>query len=159
MTATALDSPPPAPGCCALCTGQVRDVYADFNTLTLEVTLEALFGFAISPPSPPQRGQTHNSGTQRQPPQHSLATSSTPTDGNGHASHSRNSKNRTGSIEERQASQIVGAVQRAFEFFSRRAGSAFTLPEWVPTLDNLEFGQAVQQLDKVGSYELGEEYH
>ena len=23
------------------------------------------------------------------------------------------------------------------------------LPEWVPTLDNLEFGQAVQQLDKV----------
>ena len=23
------------------------------------------------------------------------------------------------------------------------------LPEWVPTLDNLEFGLAVQQLDKV----------
>ncbi len=45
--------------------------------------------------------------------------------------------------------QIVAAVARAFEFFTRRAGSAFVLPEWVPTLDNLEFASAVQQLDTV----------
>ena len=99
--------------------GEVRDVYVDFNTLTLEVTLEALFGFQIE--SPGSNGSNTNGGGRR-----------------------------TGAEEAAQARQIVEAVERAFEFFSRRAGSAFTLPEWVPTPDNLEFGSAVQQLDQVG---------
>jgi len=34
---------------CALCAaGGVRDVYSDFNELTLEITLEALFGIKAS---------------------------------------------------------------------------------------------------------------
>jgi hypothetical protein len=49
-----------------------------------------------------------------------------------------------------QAQAIVAAIEKAFDFFARRGGSAFALPEWVPTWDNLEFGAAVQQLDRVG---------
>jgi hypothetical protein len=50
-----------------------------------------------------------------------------------------------------QAQRIVGAIERAFDFFARRGGSAFALPEWVPSPENLEFGAAVQQLDRVGA--------
>jgi hypothetical protein len=35
------------------------------------------------------------------------------------------------------AEVIVAAVAKAFEFFTRRAGSGLMLPEWLPTLDNL----------------------
>ena len=100
--------------------GGVRDVYADFNQLTLEITLEALFGFTA--------------GEVEDPP---------PSPGSGRSGSARESRG------QQQAAEIVRAVERAFEFFTKRAGSAMVLPEWVPTLDNIEFGLAVQQLDKV----------
>ena len=95
------------------CAGGSRDVYADFNQLTLEITLEALFGFVVED----------------------------------EASH-------VGSQGSGQAAEIVQAVETAFEFFTKRAGSGLILPEWVPTLDNIEFGMAVQQLDKVWCTEI-----
>jgi len=102
------------------CQGGTRDVYADFNALTLEITLEALFGFEMDR-----------------------------TGGGGSGGGGSSAGGGTSPTECARADAIVGAVAKAFEFFTRRAGSAFTLPEWVPTLDNLEFGAAVAQLDAV----------
>lgn len=78
--------------------GGIRDVYADFNDLTLQITLRALFST---------------------------------------------------SLDESTSTQVVNAVERAFDFFSRRGTSSLVIPEWVPTLDNLEFGLAVEQLNQV----------
>lgn len=76
-------------------------MYADFNRLTLEITLEALFGFTVD------RVSDNDSGRAATAP--------------------------TSSSERMQAQAIVAAVAKAFEFFTRRAGSAFVLPEWVST--------------------------
>lgn len=40
-------------------------------------------------------------------------------------------------------------MEKAFNFFAKRGATAFMLPEWVPTWENLEFGAAIQQLDRV----------
>ena len=41
----------------------------------------------------------------------------------------------------------AGAIQRAFEYFAGRAALGFIIPEWLPTPDNLQYREAVQQLD------------
>ena len=41
----------------------------------------------------------------------------------------------------------AGAIQRAFEYFAGRAALGFIIPEWLPTPDNLQYLEAVQQLD------------
>ncbi|KAL6746717.1 cytochrome P450 [Haematococcus lacustris] len=106
--------------------GGVRDVYLDFNQLTLCITLEALFGLA--PTSTAQSAfdpdQPHQAEAQ---PQLGSAGGSTPPD----------------------TELVVAAVAKAFEFFTKRAGAGLLLPEWLPTWDNLEYGAAVAQLDKV----------
>ena len=43
----------------------------------------------------------------------------------------------------------AGAIQRAFEYFAGRAALGFIIPEWLPTLGNLQYQEAVQQLDSV----------
>jgi cytochrome P450 len=75
----------------------VRDVYADFNELTLSIVLRALFGAGVT---------------------------------------------------SWEARELTGAIRTAFEFFGRRAATAFIVPEFVPTPDNLQFGAAVSRLDK-----------
>ncbi|KAJ9518522.1 hypothetical protein QJQ45_018571 [Haematococcus lacustris] len=106
--------------------GGVRDVYLDFNQLTLCITLEALFGLA--PTSTAQSAsdpdQPHQAEAQ---PQLGSAGGSPPPD----------------------TELVVAAVAKAFEFFTKRAGAGLLLPEWLPTWDNLEYGAAVAQLDKV----------
>ncbi|GLC37963.1 hypothetical protein PLESTF_000605900 [Pleodorina starrii] len=116
-------------------TGGTRDVYADFNELTLRVTLEALFGFVDT--------------ERRQPlPAAAAAAGPSPTYGtSGAAAASASAAGGTTSSEEAQA--IVGAVEKAFTFFTQRAATGFVIPEWLPTWDNLEFAAAVQQLDRV----------
>lgn len=47
------------------------------------------------------------------------------------------------------AQEIAGAIRTAFEFFGRRAATAFVLPEWLPTPDNLQYNSAVRRLDEV----------
>ena len=93
--------------------GRVYDVYADFNTLTLEITLEALFGFTLEPAGPLR---SPDFGLQP-----SMRVSSND-----------------------QAKQIVQAVEKAFEFFTKRAGSALvgcgpTLIKYVYTLQAKPF--------------------
>ncbi|CAK0782573.1 hypothetical protein CVIRNUC_005785 [Coccomyxa viridis] len=73
-----------------------RDVYKDFNALTLQVTTQALFGDDL----PAAEGL-----------------------------------------------RVTGAIQRAFEYFAGRAALGFIIPEWLPTPDNLQYREAVQQLD------------
>jgi hypothetical protein len=74
-------------------------VYKDYGSLTLAITMAALFGADTAAP---------------------------------------------------EARRIVAAIEKAFDFFARRGGSAFALPEWLPSPENLEFGASVQQLDRVG---------
>lgn len=40
-------------------------------------------------------------------------------------------------------------MEKAFSFFAKRGATGMMLPEWLPTWENLEFGAAVSQLDKV----------
>ncbi|GIL91069.1 hypothetical protein Vretimale_9498 [Volvox reticuliferus] len=103
--------------------GGSRDVYADFNELTLRVTLKALFGFGA--------------GEQQSP-------SISPSSPTAHIAPSPSS-----STSSEEAQQIVAAVEKAFMFFTQRAATGFVIPEWFPTWDNLEFAAAVQQLDRV----------
>ena len=120
-------------------------MYADFNKLTLEIALEALFGFTVAAAGGEQQQQGAGGSAGQQGP----GKIGGPRQG---ARGAPSAAGRTGSrphLEADQAAEIVRAVEKAFEFFTKRAGSAMMLPEWVPTLDNLEFGLAVQQLDKV----------
>jgi cytochrome P450 len=96
----------------------VRDVYADFNQLTLNITLAALFGLKDS----------------------SSYTSSSSTG----SSSSSSSRQLTDS---ETAARVVSAVERAFTYFAARGATAMVVPEWVPTPDNVAFKEAVQQLD------------
>lgn len=82
--------------------GESRDVYSDFNALTLEITLEAIFGL--------KEEDSSDGSTTR---------------------------------------AVVDAVEQVFVYFSKRAGSSFVIPEWVPTLDNIDFSLQVAQLDEV----------
>jgi hypothetical protein len=41
----------------------------------------------------------------------------------------------------------TGAIQTAFEFFAGRAATGFIIPEWLPTLENLQYHSAVARLD------------
>ncbi|GLI60636.1 hypothetical protein VaNZ11_002833 [Volvox africanus] len=103
--------------------GGYRDVYMDFNELTLRVTLEALFGF--------RAGEQQSSSISPSSPAAHIAPSQSP------------------STSSEEAQQIVAAVEKAFMFFTQRAATGFVIPEWLPTWDNLEFAAAVQQLDRV----------
>ncbi|KAG2448545.1 hypothetical protein HYH02_006436 [Chlamydomonas schloesseri] len=105
--------------------GGTRDVYADFNELTLQVTLEALFGFGSA-----ERKQQQDGGG-------AAAVAAAPSFASSAAASSED------------AAQIVSAVEKAFTFFTQRAATGFVIPEWLPTWDNLEFAAAVQQLDRV----------
>jgi cytochrome P450 len=100
----------------------VRDVYADFNTLTLNITLAALFGLKDS----------------------SSYTSSSSTNAGSSSSNGSISKRLTDS---QTAARVVSAVERAFTYFAARGATAMVVPEWVPTPDNVAFKEAVQQLD------------
>ncbi|XP_024363190.1 uncharacterized protein [Physcomitrium patens] len=79
-------------------TGGVRDVYADFNELTMEIVASALFG---------------------------------------------------ASEASEEMAQVGPAITQAFQFFTRRATSMFIVPEWVPTFDNIQYNNAVTDLNKV----------
>lgn len=45
--------------------------------------------------------------------------------------------------------KCAGAIQRAFKYFAGRAALGFIVPEWLPTPDNLQYAEAVRQLDSV----------
>ncbi|KAG1680799.1 hypothetical protein FOA52_008132 [Chlamydomonas sp. UWO 241] len=159
LTLEVTAEPPPPPPL------YTRDVYADFNRLTLEITLEALFGFTIdrsaggggssgssgsSSGSSGGSGISTKSGGSKAGSTRAGVSSSDGRSGVGRSAGVSSSSSSSSSGEEAgQAEAIVAAVAKAFDFFTRRAGSAFTLPEWVPTLDNLEFGSAVSQLNDV----------
>ena len=152
-------------------------MYADFNELTLRVTLEALFGFE-SPHATPTLSSgisaaaatTASSFSNGAGAAAAIAIAASTRDTTTYASmggggsssaatavapaqplaaFTPSDRNANAMAAADAAEEIVGAVGRAFEFFTRRAGSAFVLPEWVPTLDNLEFAASVQQLDRV----------
>lgn len=106
--------------------GGTRDVYVDFNQLTLRITLEALFGFSVAP------GAKSAAAPARPPLMAADALNYSLSD---HSSSSSQAA-RT-SLATTDAEVIVAAVAKAFEFFTRRAGSGLMLPEWLPTLDNL----------------------
>lgn len=114
--------------------GHIRDVYADFNELTLQITLKALFGCSLDDDD----GDVNTVRTHLD-------------DDSGGGSNKSRGVHVGGSAD---AAAIVGAVEKAFEFFTRRAGAGMMLPEWLPTWDNLEFGAAVAQLDKVGCIQV-----
>jgi hypothetical protein len=101
----------------------VRDVYADFNQLTLNITLAALFGLKDSS---------------------SYTSSSSSTHAGSSSSNGSISKRLTDS---QTAARVVSAVERAFTYFAARGATAMVVPEWVPTPDNVAFKEAVQQLD------------
>ena len=83
--------------------GMVRDVYSDFNELTLKITLRALFGTSAVDDA-------------------KFSSSSS-------------------------AKEVTASIQLAFRYFSERSASAFTLPESVPTPENLKFAAAIARLD------------
>jgi cytochrome P450 len=95
----------------------VVDVYAEFNRLTLNITLAALFGLSDGGSAPGSGGS------------------------------SGGSVGGSGSESGDVAGRVVSAVERAFAFFASRGAAAMVVPEWVPTPDNLEFGAAVRELD------------
>ncbi|CAI5976927.1 unnamed protein product [Closterium sp. NIES-65] len=86
--------------------GVVRDVYGDFNELTMKIVVAALFG--------------------------------------------------GGGLGGAAVEQVGPAISTAFDFFAKRATSMLIIPEWFPTLDNLQYTAAVQRLDGV-VYRLIEE--
>jgi cytochrome P450 len=100
----------------------VRDVYADFNQLTLNITLAALFGLKDT----------------------SSYTTSSSSANAGSSSSNGSSKRLTDS---ETAARVVSAVERAFTYFAARGATAMVVPEWVPTPNNVAFKEAVQQLD------------
>jgi cytochrome P450 len=98
----------------------VRDVYADFNQLTLNITLAALFGLKDD---------------------NSYGSSSSSSEAVGSSSGSSKL------TDSETAERVVSAVERAFTYFAARGATAMVVPEWVPTPDNVAFKEAVQQLD------------
>ncbi len=122
--------------------GQTRDVYVDFNQLTLQVTLDALFGCSLggadSAVAAAEAGADGGGGTALQA-----------ADAQGSAADDAWTSPSSSSSSSPEAERIVTAIAKAFHFFTRRAGAAMLLPEWLPTWDNLEFASAVAQLDKV----------
>lgn len=78
--------------------GGVRDVYMDFNELTIEIVASALFGAS--------------------------------------------------EVSEDMV-EVGAAISSAFQFFTRSATSMFIVPEWFPTMDNLQYKAAVTRLDNV----------
>jgi cytochrome P450 len=78
--------------------GGVRDVYMDFNELTIEIVASALFGAS--------------------------------------------------EVSEDMV-EVGAAISSAFQFFTRSATSMFIVPEWFPTIDNLQYKAAVTRLDNV----------
>ncbi|KAI5067887.1 hypothetical protein GOP47_0016232 [Adiantum capillus-veneris] len=75
-----------------------RDVYADFNRLTLEIVATTLFG---------------------------------------------------GYKGSHTFDEIGQAITTAFKMFEKRGTSIFSVPEWFPTPDNLEYKSAIKKLDNV----------
>jgi cytochrome P450 len=98
--------------------GTTRDVYPDFNVLTLAITLEALFGGGAG------------SGAESVGGEGGGAASSAAAD-----------------LHAATGAELTTAIGAAFEHFARRGAAAFFLPEQVPTPDNLHFGAAVARLD------------
>ncbi len=96
----------------------VVDVYEEFNRLTLNITLAALFGLST------------DDGQLDLGPRSNVDRSTGAEGGGGQT-----------------ATRVVGAVERAFSFFANRGAAAMVVPEWVPTPDNLEFAAAVKELD------------
>jgi len=105
-------------------TAGLLDVYAEFNKLTLSITLAALFGLS------------EGSGDA---PAAAASQTTTPSSRTAAGSSSNGSSS--------TAARVVAAVERAFAFFANRGAAAMVVPEWVPTPDNLEFGAAVGELD------------
>ncbi|KAG2496159.1 hypothetical protein HYH03_005761 [Edaphochlamys debaryana] len=124
--------------------GGVRDVYADFNELTLQVTLEALFGFGADTDGRQRRAAAREQGAGS-----GAGSATTPGPASTSSSTSSASSTSSSSASSEDAQQIVAAVEKAFMFFTQRAATGFVIPEWLPTWDNLEFAAAVQQLDRV----------
>lgn len=104
----------------------LRDVYADFNALTLEVALEALFGLPSSGRADDGEGGAGAAGEDD-------------------ADAEDNDKDAA-----ELGARVVSAVERAFRYFAVRGatpGGLPPLPEWVPSPQNAEFAAAVRDLD------------
>jgi cytochrome P450 len=98
--------------------GTTRDVYPDFNALTLAITLEALFGGGAGSGAESVGGEGGGAASLAAADLHAAA-----------------------------GAELTAAIGAAFEHFARRGAAAFFLPEQVPTPDNLRFGAAVARLD------------
>lgn len=112
------------------CLGGTRDVYVDFNELTLRVTQEALFGIrAEEVPTRRQPMQPTAALTSPRPSAHTYASetlpgvsvpASTPAAATTVAAVSSNSASHSYGTSSEEAQQIVAAVQKAFTFFTQR---------------------------------------
>ena len=111
--------------------GGVRDVYVDYNELTLNITLAALFGISTA-------GQGDESAA-------SMATAGATSS----SSRKLKAAGMRGTNAANDAGMIVESVEKAFTYFTNRGAAALALPEWVPLPDNVEFTAAVKQLDAV----------
>jgi cytochrome P450 len=117
-----------------------RDVYADYNELTLNITLAALFGISSTGHAGHVTRSTGGVGTTT-PTTYSSSSS---------AQVAAGSVSTTDSGSD--ARMIVESVEKAFTYFTNRGAAALALPEWVPLPDNVEFVAAVKQLDDVVYY-------
>lgn len=139
--------------------GGVRDVYADFNELTLNITLAALFGINSS-----TQGRDSNTSSSHAAFQSASSSSNDSsglsmgnsthngkTDAFGGSSSNPSTSTRATApgYDSTLAARIVSAVERAFRYFAARGATGFVLPEWLPTTDNVEFAAAVMQLDQL----------
>ena len=50
-------------------------------------------------------------------------------------------------LQEDEAIEVMDGIVKAFEYFGRRAAVGFAIPEWLPTPENKEYGEAVRSLD------------
>lgn len=108
-----------------------RDVYSDFNALTLQITTEALFGKNLTA----DQG-AKVTGVLLVCYQHvSITVLAVSPDGF------------LMKLLLKVVSAHSGAIETAFEFFAGRASTGFIIPEWFPTPENFQYRGAVASLD------------
>lgn len=111
----------------------VRDLYADFNALTLRIALRALFGASM---------HAAMSDTI-------TCTPRLMTVGERCGMMYLHTRKHVITYNVTCTHMCTASIETAFGFFARRAATAFITPEWLPTPDNVQYNQAVQRLDEV----------
>lgn len=155
--------------------GSSREVYADFNALTLRIVTDALFGFQTS--SPDSRAVTGKpkaqtlEETKRTSNAIDSSTCSLPDNASLRTSftvqivvvkdlywcHGKHAGDSLGNeaTADILSSELAGddlsaeAVRVAMDYFAGRAATGFAIPEWLPTPDNVQYNRAVGQLDDI----------